>query len=97
MLFRSLVKTSTPDGTRPRLLVLRLPLSYQNMGASGAVGADGEEAVSSTVLKPAPLTLSFRTLEGALGAALPPGVPVFAGPALSPGAVAEPEPWAVDL
>ncbi|WP_424951026.1 DUF927 domain-containing protein [Deinococcus sp.] len=89
------VKVSTPDGTRPRLLALRLPLSYQNFGASGAVGADGEETVSSTASKPAPLTLSFRTLVGAVGAVGPAGVPVFAGSAPSPAA--EPDPWGLDL
>ncbi|MGY2895456.1 hypothetical protein [Deinococcus sp. UYEF24] len=89
------VKVSTPDGTRPRLLALRLPLSYQNFGASGAVGADGEETVSSTVFKPAPLILFFRTLVGAVGAVGPAGVPVFAGSAPSPAA--EPDPWGLDL
>jgi hypothetical protein len=89
---RPTVKVSTPDGTRPRLLVLRLPLSYQNMGASGAVGADGEERTCDTVLKPAPLILFFKGLEGEVGAVGPLPVPVFAG-----SAAAAPELWEVDL
>lgn len=91
---RPTVKATTPDRTRPRLLALRMPLSYQNMGASGAVGADGEETVSRTALSAAPLTLFFKGKSGEVGAVVPLPVPVFAGSAPSP---AEADPWAVDL
>jgi len=97
---RPLVKVSAPNGTRPRVLSLMLPLSYQNMGASGAVGTDGEETASSTVFKPAPLTLFFRGKYGAVGAVVPPAVPSFAVPTPAGVAVAEPEPsdpWGMDL
>jgi len=109
---RPTVKATTPDGQRTRLLALRMPLSYQNMGASGAVGADGEGRTSDTMLSPAPLLFLFKRKYGEGGAVAPFTVPAPAAvPALAPAGVAvieppagppaepspTPDPWGIDL
>ena len=94
---RPMFKATPPGRGRTRLITLRLPLSYQNMGTMGTLGTDGEETTSSTVFGSVPLTLFFKDKNGTLGTPALSAVPVFAG-SPSPGAVvAEPEPWGLDL
>ena len=67
---RAFWKTSTPDGLRPMLLTLRLPLdnpAYGIAGTVGTVGTDGEEKTYDTGFLPVPITLFFNNEVGTVG------------------------------
>ena len=94
---RPYAKATPPGRGRMRLVTLRMPLSYQNIGTNGTTGTDGEETLSSTVSEPVPLTLFFKVKNGTTGTPAPLPVLVFAGSASPGAAVAEPDPWGIDL
>lgn len=94
---RPTAKARPPGRGRTRFITLRIPLSYQDIGTLGTTGTDGEERTSDTASDAVPLTLFFKGKSGTLGTAAPLPVPVFAASSSPGAAVAEADPWAVDL
>ena len=94
---RPTAKATPPGRARTRLITLRIPLSYQDMGTLGTLGTDGEERTSGTASGAVPLTLFFKSKNGTLGTVAPLPVPVFAASSSPGAAVAEADPWGIDL
>ncbi|WP_407569117.1 DUF927 domain-containing protein [Deinococcus altitudinis] len=91
---RPTAKATPPGRGRTRFITLRIPLAYQDIGT---IGTDGEERTSDTASEAVPLTLFFKGKSGTLGTAAPLPVPVFAASSSPGAAVAEADPWGIDL
>ena len=94
---KNMFKATPPGQARTRLITLRIPLSYQDMGTLGTMGTDGEERTSGTASGTVPLLSLLFERMGTLGTVAPLPVPVFAASSSPGAAVAEADPWGIDL